>query len=142
MTIFEFETIYDKEDKTPEEVDLITDVMERCGEQSDDNFLSRELLRKQALLHAAILEVSAGNKKSFTPQMEQYNRAKLELENYRLEKLKSATSEKSTFSDWFCFIEKYVGFAINKDRNLNDFITFVKMYKLELKSYDNNRHTE
>ena len=48
MTIFEFEQIYDKEDKTADDVDLISDVMERCGEQSDDNFLSRELLRKQA----------------------------------------------------------------------------------------------
>ena len=145
MTIFEFEQIYDKEDKTAEDVDLISDVMERCGEQSDDNFLSRELLRKQALLHAAILEVEAGNKKSFAPQMEQYNRAKLELENYRKEKEDEAKRkglEHSTFADWFCFIEKYAGFAIDKNRNLNDFIVFVKMLKREAKPYDNKRQTE
>ena len=111
MTIFEFEQIYDKEDKTAEDVDLISDVMERCGEQSDDNFLSRELLRKQALLHAAILEVEAGNKKSFAPQMEQYNRAKLELENYRKEKeeeIRSTSSAVLSSLSYICSNSKIV----------------------------------
>ena len=54
--------------------------------------------------------------------MEQYNRAKLELENYRKEKEEEAKRkglEHSTFADWFCFIEKYVGFAIDKNRNFD-----------------------
>ena len=40
--------------------------------------------------------------------------------NHRaLNEAKRKGLEHSTFADWFCFIEKYVGFAIDKNRNLN-----------------------
>ena len=136
MTIAEFETIYDKDRPTAAETDIIFDTLQKCGQDSDYLYLLRDFYRKQARLLAAILEVEGGTLKDFKKQMTQFKRAEKDLQAFQQKA--DENQKKVLFCEWFCFIERFLGFQIDRNRNLNDFISFVNIVTREQKKKKKN----